>query len=98
MHGDPICRYLVDKHGVQPLPENGIEVVIHARYDVRGQSPPDRFHVGDAREFAGDMPTLTFHLLNYSGEGTSGFLYDALTHESPSAISAADAILDCDSA
>ena len=95
MHGDAIGRYLVDIHGIKPLLECGIEVLIHARYDVPGQSPPDRFVVG-AGGAAGDVARQTFHLFNYSGEGTSGFHYDALAPESSSAIPVADANLESD--
>ena len=87
VHADAIVRRLHTLLGSTPLPVKGIRVSVHARYDVPGESPPGTFMVGagmslDEQESApvadSISPSVQVHLYNWTGEGCSGFHYDAL--------------------
>ena len=78
VHAQAIVCQLHRNFGIRPLPEDGVRITVHARYDVPGHSPPDSIVVA-ASTSAGEAPRLiVVHLFNWTGEGTSGFHYDVL--------------------
>jgi hypothetical protein len=69
VHSEAIVRHLLGS-----LPEDGLEIVVHARWCTE-QSPAESLHLGcDPDEEAGE----TVHLYNWTGRGSRGYHYDLL--------------------
>ncbi len=91
LHAGPTILYFVRRYGfLEELPRRGVQVVVHARYD--DVVPPDSIIVCEGRSQK-IGPPLVFHLYNWTGQGFSGYHYDALIsrHDAPlMALTAAD--------
>jgi hypothetical protein len=81
IHADAVVRMLVRDFGERFLPEAGFELIIHARYDVEGLCPPDSIPVGKRPAGSASVggAAQRLQVFNWTGLGTSGFHYDALT-------------------
>ena len=77
-HAEPILLKLIEEHGTRALPPEGLNVVVHARYDT-DTSPPDTVRVASNGDDADAQ--VSFHLFNFTGGGTDGYHYDVLTRE-----------------
>lgn len=80
IRADAVVRQLHQAFGSKALPDGGIQIWVHARYDVQGQSPPDFIIAGEA---VGSLPGAVadgdvINLFNWTGGGCSGYHYDAL--------------------
>ena len=78
VHAQAIVRRLHHELGNRPLPEDGIRVTVHARYDVAGQSPADSILVAASADKLDAGVTNVLHLFPWTRQGCSEFHYDAL--------------------
>ena len=79
IHAGPIVRKLFADNGLKPMPTAGFRIHNHSRYDT-GSCPPDTLPVCAAYGAAGDCSSrlVNLYLFNWTGNGLSGFHYDAL--------------------
>jgi hypothetical protein len=77
VHAPAIARHLL---AGQALPDQGLQIIVHARYDELGSAPLDRRLIGGFADASPEQAAnrQAVHLYNFTGLGTSGFHYDAL--------------------